>query len=85
MIWRRLVDWWRGVQEPFDVDFPDSDLGGYADRTPEGIDCPTTQPTSPGALESDLGGLYEENSFEDGFVYPVIGGRCGACGRRVDS
>jgi len=54
MKWRAvLLDWWREVQEPFDVDStpnsapaPDSDFG-----------CPDTQPTAPGALDSDLSRL----------------------------
>lgn len=44
--WSRLVQWWRDVQEPLDVF--DSDF-------PADMQCPDTQPTSPGALDSDLG------------------------------
>ncbi len=48
-LWVRLVQWWRDVQEPLDVfdsDFPAADM-----------ECPDTHPTSPGALDSDLGEL----------------------------
>ena len=44
---------WRVVPEyPFDWSFPDSHP-----PVPDGMDCPDTQPTSPGALDSDLGRL----------------------------
>lgn len=44
-----LVDLWRSWQEPFDwAADPDSDFPGD-------MDCPDTQPTSPGALDSDRG------------------------------
>ena len=42
---------WRDAPEdPFDMDFPDS-------APPMELDCPDTQPTSPGALDSDLARL----------------------------
>ena len=57
-MWRRLVEWWREVQEPFDYGFPDPDeFGDFVDRTPEGLECPDTQPTSPGALDTLHGRL----------------------------
>jgi hypothetical protein len=46
---RRLIHWKREVEEPFDWAYPDSHP-----PTPEDLDCPDTQPTSPGALDSDL-------------------------------
>ncbi len=49
---RWLIEWWREVKEPFDLDYPDS-----APPIPDDLDCPDTQPTSPGALDSDLGDL----------------------------
>lgn len=51
----RVTRWRREVAEPFDVwdaDYPDS-----APPVPPDLDCPDTQPTSPGALDSDLGRL----------------------------
>jgi len=48
----RLHDWWREVEEPFDLGYPDS-----LPPAPNDLDCPDTQPTAPGALDSDLGGL----------------------------
>jgi len=50
-IWGRLREWFHHAEEPFDFDFPDS-----APAVPE-MDCPDTQPTSPGALDSDLSRL----------------------------
>ena len=47
--WSRLVDWWRDIEKPFDIDYPDS-----APPVPQDLDCPDTEPTSPGALDSDL-------------------------------
>jgi len=49
---QRLRDWWREVEEPFDLGYPDSQP-----PPPDDLDCPDTQPTAPGALDSDLGGL----------------------------
>jgi hypothetical protein len=49
----RLLEWWRGFQDPFDWDYPDSEPG-FRDSD---MDCPDTMPTSPGALDSDLGRL----------------------------
>ncbi len=49
---RWLIEWWRAVEEPFDIDFPDS-----APPISDDFDCPDTQPTSPGALDSDLARL----------------------------
>jgi hypothetical protein len=42
-----LLRWWRDWrrEEPFDLAYPDS--------TEDLMDCPDTQPTSPGALDSD--------------------------------
>lgn len=54
--WRRLLERWnqwrRNVEEPFDMDCPDS-----APPIPDGFDCPDTQPTSPGALDTLPGRL----------------------------
>jgi len=51
----RLIDWWSdmrnelaNVGEEWSNSFP---------SIPEGMECPDTQPTSPGALDSDLGRL----------------------------
>ena len=55
---RRLLEWWREVKEPvdvFDSDFP----GDWVDRVPQDMGAPDTQPTSPGALDSDLGDLHD--------------------------
>lgn len=49
-MWAWLVSLWQAWRDPFDWAEPDSDY-------PADIDCPTTQPTSPGALDSDLGEL----------------------------
>jgi len=46
-MWTWLVSLWQAWRDPFDWDL-DSDF-------PADIDCPTTQPTSPGALDSDGG------------------------------
>lgn len=50
--WRRLLGGWREVQEPFtfDSDYLDSDA--WTDRTPLETNCPDTEPTSPGALDT---------------------------------
>ncbi len=50
---RWLIEWWRKVKEPFDWDFPYSQPSMRDDA----LECPDTQPTSPGALDSDLGDL----------------------------
>jgi len=50
-LWSRVTSWRREAEEPFDFDFPDS-----APPIPD-MDCPDTQPTSPGALDSDLARL----------------------------
>lgn len=50
-LWRRMREWRHQIEEPFDFDFPDS-----APPMPD-MDCPDTQPTSPGALDSDLARL----------------------------
>ena len=48
--WRRLVDRWRREPE-VDSDFPgDAD---WVDRVPHDLGAPDTEPTSPGALDSD--------------------------------
>lgn len=58
MSWLRRVlatwrQWWREVEDPlWDGNFPDS-----APPALDGMDCPDTEPTSPGALDSDLGRL----------------------------
>jgi len=51
--------WWRdligAIEDPFDIEFP-----GYEDSDPgmpAGLDCPDTQPTSPGALDTLPGNL----------------------------
>ena len=47
----RLVMWWsmrNDDKEEWCNSFP---------SIPEGMECPDTQPTSPGALDSDLGRL----------------------------
>jgi len=49
---KRWEQWRRDVEEPFDMDFPDS-----APPIPDGFDCPDTQPTSPGALDTLPGRL----------------------------
>lgn len=53
--WRQFRD---ACREPFDVYEDDLD-SDYPDLSgpPAGLDCPDTQPTSPGALDSDLGRL----------------------------
>lgn len=51
-LWSRLARWRREIQEPFDMNFPDSHP-----PTPDDLECPDTQPTSPGALDSDLSRL----------------------------
>lgn len=58
MLWDRLLRWWNDVQEPFDVfdSVPNSQpQPDWLDQ--HELDCPDTQPTSPGALDSDLGDL----------------------------
>lgn len=47
-----LREWRHGIQEPFDLGYPDS-----APPPPDDLDCPDTQPTAPGALDTDLGRL----------------------------
>lgn len=49
---QRLRDWLHEIEEPFDFDFPDS-----APPVPDDLECPDTEPTSPGALDSDLSRL----------------------------
>ena len=49
-MWQWLIDWWRGFNDPLDV---------FNSDFPEDLECPDTQPTSPGALDSDLGDLHE--------------------------
>jgi len=51
-LFNRWKQWRRNVEEPFDMDFPDS-----APPIPDGFDCPDTQPTSPGALDTLPGRL----------------------------
>lgn len=52
-----LAAWWRESrqrkEEP-DSGYPQVD---FTDRTPEGLDCPDTEPTSPGALDTLPGRL----------------------------
>ena len=57
-----LVDWWWDIRNPFeeswDSSFPfeeswDSSFPEISDD----LGCPDTEPTSPGALDSDLGRL----------------------------
>lgn len=63
-----FADWWRAVEEPFDCwdsDYPDSTPPGFVDsdqfrfvpEIPRGMRAPDTEPTSPGALDSDLSRL----------------------------
>lgn len=47
-MWAWIVDLWRSWKEPFDWTSTDSDFPGD-------MECPDTQPTSPGALDSDKG------------------------------
>lgn len=63
--WRLLIGRWRKwrsvTEEPFDFDFPDSTPPGFVDsdqfrflpEIPADMPPPETQPTSPGALDSD--------------------------------
>lgn len=52
--WRRLVN---ALRDPFDV-WPDTDPPDeWDDDYPHGMDCPTTEPTSPGLL--DEGNVHE--------------------------
>lgn len=47
-LWECLLEWRREISEPFDFDFPDSEPALPDDC----LDCPDTQPTSPGALDT---------------------------------
>jgi len=50
-----LRNWRKEVSEPFDWAYPDApDSHPPVDSD---FECPDTQPTSPGALDSDLGRL----------------------------
>lgn len=51
-LWHRFTGWWFEVEEPFDIDYPSSEPPPDSD-----FGCPDTQPTAPGALDSDLGRL----------------------------
>lgn len=64
-LWSRLTSWRREIEEPFDVNYPDSTPPGFTDsdqfqfvpEIPPGMRAPDTEPTSPGALDSDLSRL----------------------------
>jgi hypothetical protein len=65
-LWSRVTSWRREIEEPFDMNFPDSTPPGYSDsapfgrfvpESPPGMEAPDTMPTSPGALDSDLSRL----------------------------
>lgn len=50
---RRLHNWWRELLNSCREPWPDWD-DGYPDSEPiPDMECPDTQPTSPGALDSD--------------------------------
>lgn len=50
--WRELIEAWREPLDVWDDDFPDSDQ-----PIPDGWECPDTQPTSPGPLDTLPGRL----------------------------
>lgn len=51
----RLIDWWSDMRnESANVG---EEWSNSLPSIPEGMECPDTQPTSPGALDSDLGRL----------------------------
>lgn len=62
LLWSRVTGWRREVEEPFDINYPDSTPPGFVDsdqlryppEIPHGWPPPTTMPTSPGALDCDL-------------------------------
>jgi len=61
-MWAALRRWWsEWLHAPgapmWDGDFTDSDPWDYPNFQDALMDCPDTQPTSPGALDSDLGDL----------------------------
>jgi len=47
-----LVDWWWDIRNPFEESWDSS-----FPEIPDDLGCPDTEPTSPGALDSDLGRL----------------------------
>ena len=49
-----IVDLLRAWRDPFDIA---EEWGPSFPATPDDMSCPDTQPTSPGALDSDLGRL----------------------------
>lgn len=56
---RRLRDWWRELCDACGEPWPEWE-DDYPDSTPpipDGFDCPDTQPTSPGALDTLPGRL----------------------------
>ena len=56
---RRLRDWWRELCVACGEPWPEWE-DDYPDSTPptlEGFDCPDTEPTSPGALDTLPGRL----------------------------
>lgn len=56
-LWTRWRAWRDEVAEPFDC--WDSDYPNSAPPVDSDFGCPDTQPTSPGALDSDLGRLEQ--------------------------
>ena len=53
--WQWIVDMLRAWRDSFDI--AEEDWSSSFPATPDDIGCPDTQPTSPGALDSDLGRL----------------------------
>lgn len=53
----RLVCWWWELRNWSDPQNVGEEWSNSFPSIPEGLECPDTQPTSPGAPDSDLGRL----------------------------